>query len=219
MRFVDKPYIPDLQLHIGTFTLEKAVKMEKEVFPILGIHHLELYAKSAEQLAKDLSLFGFQRLGHNNASWFDSAETSILLGQGDIRIVISEARIPESPVNEFVSKHGNGVKDIALRVPDATRAYWVALKRGAIPVSRPITIVDPYGHVTISKIATYGDVVHSFVESQDYHGAFLPGFVQLNAPRISKKSGSLALITSLAMCMTWNAGQITMRQCWDSNDW
>jgi 4-hydroxyphenylpyruvate dioxygenase len=72
--------------------------------------------------------------------------------------------------------HGDGVRDIALRVPDAGEAYRIAVERGAQGVREPEWLEDEYGRVQISSIATYGEVVHSFVSRADYAGPYLPGY-------------------------------------------
>ena len=38
---------------------------------------------------------------------------------------------PDSPINEHLRKHGDGVKVIALWVPDARKAWEETTKRGA----------------------------------------------------------------------------------------
>ena len=73
--------------------------------------------------------------------------------------------------------HGDGVKDISLRVPDATNAYREAVQRGARGVAEPRWVEDEFGKVELSSIATYGDVVHTFVNRAGYEGAYLPGYV------------------------------------------
>src|SRR5262249_2563027 len=82
------------------------------------------------------------------------------------------------PIAEFVRKHGDGVKDIALLVDDAEQAYKETTKRGAISVMEPTVIKDPNGQGFVKRatIGTYGDFVHSFVERKNFTGLFLAGF-------------------------------------------
>jgi 4-hydroxyphenylpyruvate dioxygenase len=40
----------------------------------------------------------------------------------------------------------------------------------------PITLTDENGTVKMAAIYTYGETLHTFVERDDYKGAFLPGF-------------------------------------------
>jgi 4-hydroxyphenylpyruvate dioxygenase len=83
---------------------------------------------------------------------------------------------PESMIAQHVLAHGDGVKDVALRVPDATHAWEQATKRGATSVLEPTVMEDEHGKVVHSAIAAYGDTVHSFVERENYSGPFLPGY-------------------------------------------
>ena len=84
----------------------------------------------------------------------------------------------DSPVCEFACLHGDGVKDIALRVPDAKDG----VPRGG-PARRArhhraaLVEEDEFGKVELATIATYGDVVHTFVNRAGYEGAYLPGYV------------------------------------------
>jgi 4-hydroxyphenylpyruvate dioxygenase len=71
------------------------------------------------------------------------------------------------------------VKDIALRVPDATEAYRQAVQRGARGVVEPYAREDEFGRIEVSAIATYGDTIHSFVNRADYAGPYMPGYVSV----------------------------------------
>jgi len=75
------------------------------------------------------------------------------------------------------AKHGDGVRDVAIRVKDCRALYDKLISNGATSVSAPSEIKDEHGAAVIASIQTYGDTVHSLVELQDYTGPFLPGFV------------------------------------------
>jgi 4-hydroxyphenylpyruvate dioxygenase len=99
-----------------------------------------------------------------------------VLAQGDIRLVLTGTLRSDTDVADHHRRHGDGVKVIALSVPDVHRAYTEATKRGARGLSEPHTIEDELGAVRIADVATYGETLHRFVERGDYQGAFLPGF-------------------------------------------
>jgi 4-hydroxyphenylpyruvate dioxygenase len=61
-------------------------------------------------------------------------------------------------------------------VKDATSAWEETTKRGGKSFMKPTTLKDDAGQVVMSGIHTYGDVVHLFVEREDYSGVFMPGF-------------------------------------------
>ena len=85
---------------------------------------------------------------------------SVLVGQGDIDLVLTEPVEQDHPAAAYVERHGDGVANIGLRVPDAVGAFDQAVRGGARPVSPP---TDRNGVVTASIIG-FGDVTHTFVQ-------------------------------------------------------
>jgi 4-hydroxyphenylpyruvate dioxygenase len=83
---------------------------------------------------------------------------------------------PESDIVRHVYEHGDGVKDVALRVPDAADAWEQATRRGAESVLEPTVIEDEHGKVVRASIKAYGETLHSFIERENYSGPFLPGY-------------------------------------------
>jgi 4-hydroxyphenylpyruvate dioxygenase len=79
-------------------------------------------------------------------------------------------------MNDHLINHGDGVKDIALTVENATATYDHAIKNGGVSVLPPTEFKDSDGSVVMSTVKTYGDTVHTFVERHNYKGLFLPGF-------------------------------------------
>jgi 4-hydroxyphenylpyruvate dioxygenase len=82
-----------------------------------------------------------------------------------------------APGSDHVAKHGDGVKDIALAVPDVDKAYAHATAAGARGVTEPHDLTDEHGTVRVAAIAAYGDTVHTLIDRSKYDGPFLPGFV------------------------------------------
>jgi len=93
-----------------------------------------------------------------------------------VRLVLTAPLVGTSPVAAHVAAHGDGVRSLALGVPDAAAAYKVALERDARGIDEPYELEDEHGVVRLASIATYGETVHTFVERGAYNGPFLPGF-------------------------------------------
>jgi 4-hydroxyphenylpyruvate dioxygenase len=74
------------------------------------------------------------------------------------------------------ARHGDGVKVIALSVPNVDNAYHEATSRGATGLAEPHDSSDDQGRVRIADVATYGDTIHRFVDRSAYEGPFLPRF-------------------------------------------
>jgi 4-hydroxyphenylpyruvate dioxygenase len=146
--------------------------------PLDGWDHVELWVGNAKQAAFYYEqAFGFRRTAYAGPETGVRDRASYVLEQGDIRFVVTSALHPGHEIADHAYAHGDGVKDISLRVPDAARAYHEAVSRGARGVSEPAVHEDEFGKVELATIATYGDVVHTFVGRRDYEGAYLPGYV------------------------------------------
>ena len=150
---------------------------QEDFLPLMGIDHVEYYVGNARQAAHYYSTaFGFRVTGYRGPETGERDTVSWLVEQGDIRYVFTGAQAPEHPVSRHVMAHGDGVKDIALRVPDATSAWEETTKRGAESAMEPEVFEDDHGKVVRSAIKAYGETIHSFVERENYSGLFLPGF-------------------------------------------
>ncbi|HYK83799.1 MAG TPA: 4-hydroxyphenylpyruvate dioxygenase [Ktedonobacteraceae bacterium] len=165
---------------------------EQDFMPIQNYDYLEFYVGNAKQAAYYLShAWGFTPIAYAGLETGVRDHSSYVLEQGNIRLVLTSPLGPEGEIAEHVKLHGDGVKNIALRVDDSKRAYAEATKRGATSVMEPTVYRDDYGMVTVSSIALYGETVMVFVERQDYKGAFLPGYraEQTNVPRRARPAG------------------------------
>jgi 4-hydroxyphenylpyruvate dioxygenase len=76
-----------------------------------------------------------------------------------------------------VRAHGDGVADLALRVPDVDAAIAHARRQGATVLDEPHDRTDEHGTVRLAALATYGETRHTLVDRSRYDGPFLPGFV------------------------------------------
>jgi 4-hydroxyphenylpyruvate dioxygenase len=104
--------------------------------------------------------------------------TSYVVVQDKIRLVLTTP-MPGTENNEIfdhITKHGDGVKVIALWVEDAKKSWEETTKRGAVSFFEPRVESDKDGEMVRSAIRTYGNTVHVFVERKNYNGVFLPKF-------------------------------------------
>ncbi|HVM17454.1 MAG TPA: 4-hydroxyphenylpyruvate dioxygenase [Gaiellaceae bacterium] len=151
-----------------------------DFMPLDGWDHLELYVGNAKQAAFFYErAFGFTRTAYAGPETGVRDRASYVVEQNDIRFVLTSGLRSDSEITRFACRHGDGVKDIALQVPDAAHAFGEAVERGARPVSEPRWVEDEHGRVQLATIATYGDTVHTFVARGDYAGPYLPGYVSL----------------------------------------
>jgi 4-hydroxyphenylpyruvate dioxygenase len=150
---------------------------DHDFMPLNGVHHVELYVGNALQSAYYYAhAFGFRRVAYRGLETGTRDQTSHVLQQGRIRLVLTGALHSDSPIAAHHHRHGDGVKVIALSVPSVEHAYREATTRGATAVAEPHDVSDEHGTVRLATIETYGETLHTFVERGDYDGPFLPGF-------------------------------------------
>jgi 4-hydroxyphenylpyruvate dioxygenase len=148
-----------------------------DFLPLKGTDFIELYVGNAKQAAHFYkTAFGFQNLAYAGPETGVKDRASYVLIQNKIRLVLTTPLFPEHPISEQLTKHGDGVKIIALWVDDAYDSHVQTTSRGAESYMDPQTLEDENGEIRMSGIYTYGETVHLFIERHNYTGLFMPGY-------------------------------------------
>src|SRR6266568_7491728 len=114
--------------------------------PIEGWDHVELYVGNAKQSAHFYEhAFGFTPTAYAGPETGVRDRASYVLEQNDIRVVLTSGLRGDSEIARHACLHGDGVKDVALRVPAAANAYRQAVQRGARGVAEPHWVEDEFG--------------------------------------------------------------------------
>jgi 4-hydroxyphenylpyruvate dioxygenase len=186
------------------YSLEKLFADAEDFLPLLGTDYVELYVGNAKQSAHYYkTAFGFQSEAYAGLETGLKDHVSYVLKQDKIRLVLTTPLTSDSPINQHIKKHGDGVKVIALWVEDATKAFEETTKRGAKPFMEPTREADENGYVVRSGIYTYGETVHIFVERKNYHGIFLPGFKKWES-HYNPESTGLKFIDHMVGNVDWH---------------
>ena len=161
------------------YGLEKIFPEADDFLPLLGTDYVEYYVGNAKQAAHFYkTALGFQSLAYAGLETGLKDRTSYVVVQDKIKLVLTTPMpgTDNKEIFDHITKHGDGVKVIALWVEDATKSWEETTKRGAKSCFEPRTEKDKDGEVVRSGIHTYGDTVHVFVERKNYRGVFLPKF-------------------------------------------
>ncbi len=159
----------------------------KDVFPVKGVDYLRFLVGNAKQAAHFYSTaFGMTCVAYRGPEQGHRDHAEYVLVSGSARFVITGTVHAGAPLADHVTKHSDGIYDIALNVPDVDAAYRHALSAGARGVTEPHDLTDEHGTVRIAAIAAYGDTIHSLVDRSKYDGPFLPGFVS-RAPIVDRQ--------------------------------
>jgi 4-hydroxyphenylpyruvate dioxygenase len=157
--------------------LHNVTIMNEDFLPINGTDYIEMYVGNAKQS----SLFyqhcmGFELVAYAGPETGVRDRSSYVLKQDKIRLVLTTSLQPNTEIANHVSRHGDGVKVLALWVDDTRKSFFETTSRGAEAEQEPIVLKDEFGEVVIASIKTYGETIHTFVERKNYKGTFLPGY-------------------------------------------
>jgi 4-hydroxyphenylpyruvate dioxygenase len=147
-----------------------------------GIDYIEFYVGNANHTAHFYrTTFGFTPLAYMGLETGVRDRASLVMQQQNVCLVLTSPLGPDGEIAEHLKRHGDGVKDIAFTVEDATATFKEVVRRGARPVMPPTVFEDASGKVIKATIAAFGDTLHSFIERHHYRGAFLPNYKAVEA--------------------------------------
>jgi len=176
----------------------------EDFLPLNGTDHVEFYVGNAKQSAHFFkTAFGFQDYAYAGLETGAKDRTSYVLKQDKIILVLTSPLTADSPINAHIVQHGDGVKNVAIWVDDATKSWETTTARGAESAFAPHTLQDAHGEVTLSGIKAYGDTVHVFVERHGYQGVFMPGYIALDTGYHPAPTG-LKFIDHMVGNVGWN---------------
>ncbi|SFF85549.1 4-hydroxyphenylpyruvate dioxygenase [Blastococcus tunisiensis] len=148
-------------------------------FPVSGWDALVWVVGNAVQTAHFFqSAFGMELVAYSGPETGNRDHHSFVLRSGAARFVVQGAYDPDSPLADHHRRHGDGIVDIALAVPDVDRCITHARAQGATVLEEPHDVSDEHGTVRLASIGTYGDTRHTLVDRSRYAGAYLPGYVE-----------------------------------------
>jgi 4-hydroxyphenylpyruvate dioxygenase len=170
----------------------------KDPFPVTGWDAIVFVVGNATQAAHYYqSAWGMELVAYAGPENGQRDHKSFVLKSGSIRFVLNGAVSPDSPLIEHHAKHGDGVVDIALEVPDVDKCIAQARSAGARVVREPEDLTDEHGTVRIASIATYGETVHTLVDRSRYDGPYLPGYVARESTWVKREGAPKRLFQAL----------------------
>jgi len=173
---------PKMDAHgrpIGTTYSDKGPKPEKGKF--LDFDHIEWWVGNAKQAASHYCIrFGFQHWAYKGLETGERKVACHAVKQNNTIFVFKSAYEPGSPetikMGAHLTKHGDGVKDVAFSVEDLDAIIARAKQKGVKIVRDIFEEQDEFGKVRMAVVQTYGETTHTFIERGNYKGLFLPGY-------------------------------------------
>ncbi|MET9617190.1 4-hydroxyphenylpyruvate dioxygenase [Kitasatospora indigofera] len=168
----------------------------------LGVDHVEFYVGDARQAAFVLSSgFGFRLLGQGGPETGLAGQRSLLLGQGDCRVLLTSGLAADHPASQYVARHGDGVAVLAFGSRDAAAAFTTAVAGGASALEAPRTHTQEDTSVVTATVSGFGDVLHRLVERHGPEREFLPGLIEMLDVAPPSSPDLLRSIDHAAVCV------------------
>jgi 4-hydroxyphenylpyruvate dioxygenase len=156
-------------------------------FPVTGWDALVWVVGNAVQTAHFFqSAFGMELVAYSGPETGNRDHHSFVLTAGAARFVVQGAYDPASPLADHHRRHGDGIADIALAVPDVDRCIAHASAQGVTVLQQPHDLSDEHGTVRLASIAAYGDTRHTLVDRSRYSGPYLPGYVERSSSFVKR---------------------------------
>jgi 4-hydroxymandelate synthase len=170
---------------------------------ILDIDHIEFYVGDAIAVARSLcTAYGFRVYGHGGPDTGLPGQRSVLLGQGDARILLTSGLHKDHPASQFVARHGDGVGVTAFRTDSAAAACTSAAAAGGTGIRQPRTWEKDGARVVTAEVAGFGDVVYRLVERHGPGAQFLPGAIEMEPGAGAGADGDLLrAVDHIAVCV------------------
>ncbi|GAA1550111.1 4-hydroxyphenylpyruvate dioxygenase [Dactylosporangium maewongense] len=147
-------------------------------FPLTGLDHVLFYVGNAKQAAHFYSTaFGMTLVAYRGPEQGYRDHAEYVLRSGSAVFVLAGGVHRQAAATQHHERHGDGIADIALEVPDVDAAYAHALQQGATGLEQPHDETDEHGTVRVAAIATYGETRHTLIDRSRYSGPWRPGFV------------------------------------------
>jgi 4-hydroxyphenylpyruvate dioxygenase len=182
-----------------------ATDLQTDFLPLEGTDYVEFYVGNAKQAAHFyMSAFGFQALAYAGPETGLRDRASYAVRQNKLTFVLTTPLRSGNAIADHIYKHGDGVKNLSLRVQDARAAWKETTSRGAKSFMEPTVMTDEHGEVVMSGIHTYGDTVHLFIERKNYRGAFMPGYRAWSNPHYQPESTGLLYVDHCVGNVGWN---------------
>ncbi len=165
-----------------------------------GFAYIELYVGNAHQAVHYYrTAYGFKPIGFMGMETGVRDRASYILSQNNIKLVITSPISKDNSIAEHIYRHGDSVKDIALKVKNCEETFQYLIDKGAQAVSPPQRFCLETGHIILATVKTFGENVHTLVEEQGQVFDLLPGYERVNFKQLINPE--LFEVDHLAICL------------------
>ncbi len=175
---------------------------DKDPFPVTALDAVVFAVGNATQAAHLYQLaFGMDLVAYAGPETGRRDSKAYVLRSGSARFVLTGGVAPSSPLLDHHRRHGDGVVDLPLEVPDVDKCIAHARAQGATVLEEPNDVSDEHGTVRRAAIAAYGETRHTLIDRRRYDGPYLPGFVAAETTVVRPEGHPRRLFQAVDHCV------------------
>ncbi|GGQ85776.1 4-hydroxyphenylpyruvate dioxygenase [Kitasatospora griseola] len=167
-------------------------------FPVTAQDAVVFVVGNATQTAQFYqAVFGMELVAYSGPETGRRDRKAFVLRSGSCRFVIKGGVLPDSPLLDHHRRHGDGVVDLAMEVPDVDKCIEHARAQGAVILEEPNDVSDEHGTVRRAAIAAYGETRHTLIDRSRYTGPYLPGYIAKDSTVVRPEGAPKRLFQAL----------------------
>ncbi|QRY44240.1 4-hydroxyphenylpyruvate dioxygenase [Mycolicibacterium boenickei] len=176
--------------------------LSNDPFPVTGWDAIVFVVGNATEAASYFqSTWATELVAYSGPEYSNRDHKAFVLRSGSVRFVLKGAVSPDSPLVAHHARHGDGVVDISLEVPNVDKCIVQAKRAGATVLEEPHNLSDEHGTVRVAAIATYGQTRHTLVQRSvngtRYDGPYLPGYHPARSGYVKREGAPKRLFEAL----------------------
>ncbi len=146
-----------------------------------SLNAVEYYVGSAKQWAYyHQHALGFDLKAYSGPETGVRDRVSYLMQQNNVRLIFTSFLNHESPIADHVRLHGDGVKDVSMRVENIGDTLDFVRKKGVVKVRNENKVKGNSGTYKTAELSSYGETVHTLNDFSEADSDIPHGFEETN---------------------------------------
>ena len=146
-----------------------------------SLNAVEYYVGSAKQWAYyHQHALGFDLKAYAGPETGVRDRVSYLMQQNNVRLIFTSFLSHESPIADHVRLHGDGVKDVSMKVGNIGDTLDFVRKKGVVKVTKESKVKVDSGTYRTAELSTYGETVHTLTDFSEADTDIPHGYEELN---------------------------------------
>lgn len=146
-----------------------------------SLNAVEYYVGSAKQWAfYHQHALGFDLKAYAGPETGVRDRVSYLLQQNNVRLIFTTFLNPKSPIADHVRLHGDGVKDVSMKVDNIDDTLDFVKKRDMVKIRNERKEKGDFGIYKSAELTSFGETVHTITDFSEANSDIPNGYEEMN---------------------------------------